>query len=148
MIMVDPSNFDTILSNLVENAIKYSTEKKYLGLKLTTTSKKVLLKVKDKGVGISKKDQAYIFDKFYRVEDTMTAETKGHGLGLSIVKNLVELNGGTIKVDSKPTKGSVFTVSFPIFIDAADDPGFTTNFNEHQKEQATSDKINKTNYVS
>jgi signal transduction histidine kinase len=67
-----------------------------------------------------KKDISHIFDKFYRAEDTLTAQTKGHGLGLSIVKNLVQLNGGTIKVSSEPGKGSIFAVSFPILVEGTE----------------------------
>jgi signal transduction histidine kinase len=63
---------------------------------------------------MSKKSISHIFEKFYRAEDTLTAKTKGYGLGLSIVKNLVDLNNGTVSVNSKEGEGSTFTVTFPI----------------------------------
>ncbi|MEX0769519.1 MAG: HAMP domain-containing sensor histidine kinase, partial [Balneolaceae bacterium] len=118
LIMADPDHLETIVSNLVENALKYSLDKKIVGLELRKNEKNkvVELWVKDGGIGIPKKSQKQIFDKFYRLEDSMTARTKGHGLGLSIVKNLVELNGGEITVRSKPGEGSTFIVSFPILI--------------------------------
>lgn len=116
MVMADPDHLETIVSNLVENALKYSTDKKEVALELRSSEDQVELLVKDKGIGIPKKSQKQIFDKFYRLEDSMTARTKGHGLGLSIVKNLVELNGGEITVQSKPGEGSTFIVSFPILI--------------------------------
>ncbi|HET6528486.1 MAG TPA: HAMP domain-containing sensor histidine kinase [Balneolaceae bacterium] len=115
MVMVDIDSFNTISSNLVENAIKYSTHEKYLGITLSSNKSEVLLQVEDHGIGMTQKDILHIFDKFYRVEDSLTAQTKGHGLGLSIVKNLVELNEGRIEVASTPGKGSIFTVAFPVF---------------------------------
>lgn len=124
IVMIDTNSFDTILSNLVDNAIKYSNGDNYLGITLERNKKNVVLKVEDHGVGIPKKHISNIFEKFYRMEDTLTAETKGHGLGLSIVKNLVELNGGTINVKSESGNGSIFIVNFPIMVEA---PSVTPN---------------------
>jgi signal transduction histidine kinase len=98
----------------VENAIKYSKDEKFVAIRLYSEDKNVILEVEDNGVGMTKKVTSQIFDKFYRAEDTLTAQTKGHGLGLSIVKNMVELNGGSIHVTSEPGEGSIFTVTFPI----------------------------------
>jgi signal transduction histidine kinase len=114
--MVDAENVETILNNLVENAIKYSTDNKYVGISVKHDGNQVKLSVSDKGVGIPAKSHKAIFDRFFRLEDTLTARTKGHGLGLSIVKNMVDLNGGTVEVKSEPGKGSVFTVSFPVML--------------------------------
>lgn len=119
MAMVDTDSFDAILSNLVDNAIKYSKDERYLGVFLDADEDNIILKIEDRGVGMSKKVISHIFDKFYRAEETLTAQTKGHGLGLSIVKSLVELNGGTIDVSSQVGKGSVFTVTFPTLVNAA-----------------------------
>lgn len=118
MIMVDIESFETILGNLVDNAVKYSPDTKYLGITLSHIKNSVVLKIEDKGIGISKKSIKQIFDKFYRVEDAMTAKTKGHGLGLSIVENLVKLNGGTIEVKSEKGEGSVFIVAFPVMVES------------------------------
>lgn len=117
LVMVDKDHFDAILSNLVENAIKYSPATKYIGLAVRSSGKSVVLSVTDKGIGIEKAAQKKIFEKFYRVEDSLTAQTKGHGLGLSIVKNFVHQNGGTITLDSQLGKGSTFRVEFPVFFD-------------------------------
>lgn len=130
MAMVDIDSFDTILGNLVENALKYSKEERYLGIFLKTDGDNITLKVEDHGVGMPRKVISHIFDKFYRAEDTLTAQTKGHGLGLSIVKSLVELNGGSIRVSSEVGKGSVFTVTFPTLVN--------TSIEESQKSAATS----------
>lgn len=112
-IMADPDSLETILSNLVENAIKYSSENKKIIIKLFTDDSFLKLSVRDHGVGIRKKEMKNIFKKFYRVEDSLVAKTKGHGLGLSIVRNLIILNEGDIYVDSEYGKGTTFTVSFP-----------------------------------
>lgn len=120
-VMLDEHSLDTILRNLTNNAIKYSNSHKFIGIYLSHKGKDVILQIKDQGIGLSKNSINHIFEKFYRVEDTLTAETKGYGLGLSIVKNLVELNGGTISVTSKEGKGSTFTVTFPVITEEETD---------------------------
>lgn len=111
-VMIDRDHFETILGNLIENSIKYSWDKKEITIRVYSNNKSVCLSVSDKGQGIPNKAQKNIFNKFYRVENSMTAQTKGHGLGLSIVKNMVQINGGTISVNSEPGKGAEFTVTF------------------------------------
>lgn len=112
-VMIDESHFSTVFSNLVENALKYSTDDLYLGLHVRHTDQKVQLHVIDHGIGIPKKSIKHVFEKFYRVDDSMTSQTKGHGLGLSIVKNLVELNGGEITIKSQAGMGTQFVLTFP-----------------------------------
>ncbi|MDR8389657.1 HAMP domain-containing histidine kinase [Aliifodinibius sp. S!AR15-10] len=113
-VMIDTDSFNTIIGNLVENAIKYSEEEKYLGIRVINQNSQVTLSIIDRGIGIPNNATKHIFEKFYRVEDSLTAQSKGHGLGLSIVKNLVELNGGQIQVKSEMGSGSRFIVKFPI----------------------------------
>jgi signal transduction histidine kinase len=113
MVMLDKSSLNTIVSNLANNAVKYSINNKFLGIYLSHKGKDIILEVKDHGIGISNKAIKHIFEKFYREEDPLKAKTKGYGLGLSIVKNLVELNNGTINVSSSKERGSTFTVTFP-----------------------------------
>lgn len=115
IVMVDPDHIETILNNLVENAMKYSSGEKSIQLSVRSQNDNVSLLCSDKGDGIPKKMIRFIFDKFYRVENSLTAKTKGHGIGLSIVKNMVSLNNGQITVKSKPGVGSTFTVTFPAF---------------------------------
>ena len=117
MIMADPNHLETILNNLIENAVKYSHDEKYIRLGVTSSDGVVQFTVSDKGDGIPKKLHKLIFEKFYRAENTLTAKTKGHGLGLSIVKNLVELNGGSIEVESEQGGGATFIVSIPVLVD-------------------------------
>lgn len=116
-VKLDPDSFETILANLVENALKYSREDKFIKIELVEREGKLRLTIEDHGVGIPKKSLKHIFEKFYRVEDTLTAKSKGHGLGLSIVKNLVELNDGKIYVESVEQNGSKFIVEFPVLTD-------------------------------
>lgn len=132
-IYIDPDSYDTIIGNLVENAMKYSPEGHYLGIHLSANDKFVKIEVCDHGVGIPSNAQKYVFDKFYRVEATLTARTKGHGLGLSIVKKLVELNDGTIAVHSEKGKGTTFTIRFPI-LQAGESEGYQQNGTGHQPE--------------
>lgn len=110
---MDPDHFATIMNNLIDNAVKYSNGHKQLGLEVESEDGDIVIRVRDAGIGIPLKQQKRIFEKFYRVEDSMTARTKGHGLGLAIVDHLVRLNGGTITVSSVPGKGTTFTLRFP-----------------------------------
>lgn len=116
LVNVDPESVLTILSNLVENAIKYSDKDKRVFINIFRVKDRLHLEVEDMGIGIPANKQKYIFDKFYRVEDPLTATTKGHGLGLSIVKYLAQLNGGSIDLRSVYGSGSTFTLSFPIWV--------------------------------
>lgn len=116
--MIDVENFETIVGNLLENAIKYSKEERYIRISLKHEEGEIILRVTDHGVGIPNKSIKHIFEKFFRVEDALTANTKGHGLGLSIVKNLIELNNGDIRVESEEKKGSCFIVTFPVIEEA------------------------------
>ncbi|NGP87588.1 sensor histidine kinase [Fodinibius halophilus] len=138
MVMVDPNSFETIVSNLVENAIKYSTDEKFIHIRLKKEDEKLVLQVEDHGVGMNNKVTAHIFEKFFRAEDTLTAKTKGHGLGLSIVSNLVELNDGDITVSSTPEEGSTFTITFPVILDEED-----TTDQPNTSYSTESDSLNK-----
>ncbi|MEX0639175.1 MAG: HAMP domain-containing sensor histidine kinase [Balneolaceae bacterium] len=117
--MVDVDHIETILSNLVDNAIKYSGIKKEIAIEVARNGKWMELRVTDRGVGISHTAQKRIFDKFYRIEDSMTARTKGHGLGLSIVRDLVHLHEGDVVVESSPGSGTTFTARIPVVSTAA-----------------------------
>jgi signal transduction histidine kinase len=100
--------------NLVNNAIKYSRDDKYLGLEVRRQDGRVLLSISDRGIGIAKGEQRKIFDKFYRAEDSLVHETKGSGLGLALVHHIMEAHGGEVEVDSTPGRGSRFTLALPI----------------------------------
>ncbi|HEY0653771.1 MAG TPA: HAMP domain-containing sensor histidine kinase [Chryseosolibacter sp.] len=103
-----------ILINLIDNAIKYSAETKRIEISTGVEGAFGYIAVRDHGVGISKKDQKHIFDKFYRVSSGNLAKSRGTGLGLSLVKQLIEAQEGKITVQSEPGKGSQFKVYFPL----------------------------------
>lgn len=138
--MIDVDSFETIVGNLIENAIKYSENEKFIRISLKQQGRQLILKVTDHGVGIAKKSLKHIFEKFYRAEDVLTANTKGHGLGLSIVKNLVELNGGNITVTSEEKKGSCFTIMFPVLEET--DTRQERHSTSFQTDNATQDSAN------
>src|SRR5438093_1289548 len=100
--------------NLVNNAIKYSRDEKYLRLDLHREGDKVLLSVTDRGIGVAKGEQKKIFEKFYRAEDSLVHETKGSGLGLALVQHIMQAHGGSVEVESAPGKGSTFTLVLPV----------------------------------
>jgi len=102
------------LLNLVNNALKYSQDRKFIGVHLYRENGSVNLEVLDHGIGIPPQEQQKIFEKFYRVGDPLVHNTKGSGLGLSLVRHIVEAHGGQVLVDSAPGEGSKFTISLPI----------------------------------
>lgn len=116
LVMVDSDHIETILNNLIENSMKYSSDEKSIRVHAKKAGNNVEVAVTDKGDGIPAKAQKLIFNKFYRVDNSPNKKTNGHGLGLAIVKDLVEMNGGEIRVISKVGQGSTFTISFPALI--------------------------------
>jgi signal transduction histidine kinase len=100
--------------NLVNNALKYSADEKFLGVKLYRADSVLKLEVVDRGIGIARSEQSKIFDKFYRAGDPLVHNTKGSGLGLSLVRHIAHAHGGEVKVESAPGKGSKFTLSLPL----------------------------------
>jgi signal transduction histidine kinase len=113
-VFVDREAIARALVNLVNNALKYSSEEKFLGVKLYRDNGQVKLEVADHGIGIARRDQAKIFEKFYRAGDPLVHNTKGSGLGLSLVRHISEAHGGDIAVESAPGKGSRFVLSLPL----------------------------------
>ena len=113
-VKVDREAIARALVNLVNNALKYSKDEKYLGVKLYRENGAVKLEVADKGIGIARRDQGKIFEKFYRAGDPLVHNTKGSGLGLSLVRHITEAHGGDISVESAPGAGSKFTLSLPL----------------------------------
>jgi signal transduction histidine kinase len=114
LIEFDKEAIEGLLINLLSNAIKYSPERKILTVKLYTQNENVLLQVSDKGVGIPSDEIPHIFNRFYRSKQKLGFESRGSGLGLTLIKHVVESHGGKIKVESKPGEGSTFSIEFPI----------------------------------
>jgi signal transduction histidine kinase len=111
---VDREAIARALVNLVNNALKYSNDDKFLQVKLYRENGAVKLEVADHGIGIARRDQVKIFEKFYRAGDPLVHNTKGSGLGLSLVLHITKAHGGNIEVESTPGRGSKFVLSLPL----------------------------------
>ncbi|MBR4361878.1 MAG: histidine kinase [Ruminococcus sp.] len=103
-----------IMYNLCDNAIKYNTDGGRYSVKVSHIPMKAIITVSDTGTGIPEKHISRIFERFYRVDKSRSRKIKGTGLGLSIVKHGVSYHNGTVRAESTPGKGSVFTVELPI----------------------------------
>ena len=116
LIAADEVHFTNLISNLFDNAIKYSKDNQDLCLKVATSSsnKFVTIRLEDNGIGMSKESQRRIFEKFYRAHTGNIHNVKGFGLGLSYVKTMVDAHNGKIKVDSTLGKGTTFTIEMPL----------------------------------
>ncbi len=113
-VRVDREAIARALVNLVNNALKYSADEKFLGVKLYRVNDLLKLEVVDRGIGITRREQSKIFEKFYRTGDPLVHNTKGSGLGLSLVRHITRAHGGEVEVESTPGKGSKFILSLPL----------------------------------
>ncbi|UCE40040.1 MAG: GHKL domain-containing protein [Candidatus Aminicenantes bacterium] len=109
---IDPDGVKQALTNLIDNAIKYSSKKREISIAIVENQKKVEIRVQDRGIGIAEQDYQKIFDGFYRISDAEQLAPKGVGLGLKIVKHIMEAHGGDIQVESQMGKGSTFILVF------------------------------------
>jgi len=103
-----------MILNLLDNAVKYTPEGGEISLALEKHNGSAEIVVRDTGIGLSEMDQQRVFDRFYRVDKARSRALGGAGLGLSIVRTIVEAHGGEITIDSTPRHGSTFTVSLPL----------------------------------
>ena len=113
-VLLNDVHFTNVLVNILENAIKYSPEKPVILVTSENIKNFVIIKIKDQGQGISKIAQKKIFDKFYREHTGDIHNVKGHGLGLSYVKRIVEDHNGEVLVESEKGKGSTFIIKIPV----------------------------------
>ncbi|MCH8550385.1 MAG: HAMP domain-containing histidine kinase [Natronospirillum sp.] len=109
---LDPRLLRHILTNLISNAVRFSHEGEQVQVSLRQVSGHLQIQVADHGSGIAEADQAHIFDTFFRGQNSQ--QVPGSGLGLTIVKRFVDLQGGEIRVSSAPRQGATFTVTFPL----------------------------------
>ncbi len=111
----DASELQTVFTNLLDNAVKYSAETPKISVRIKNSSdKKVQIFIKDNGIGLNSSEFKRVFNRFYRVSNLSTQEKKGTGLGLFIVKEIIEKHGGKISADSNGEgKGSTFIVQLP-----------------------------------
>lgn len=113
-IFANKQNMDEVLSNLITNAIKYSPAGSSVTISAATENKYLQIIVSDTGFGMSPEDLDKIFTRFYRVKDKNTREIQGTGLGLSLVKSIIESHHGNISVKSNPGEGTIFTILLPL----------------------------------
>ncbi|KWT84429.1 sensor histidine kinase [Candidatus Magnetominusculus xianensis] len=109
----DPEKLSVIVSNLLSNAIEFTNENGKVEIKLWTDGSNLKIDVKDNGIGMDNADLEIIFDRFRQLETGSTKTHKGHGLGLSIVKAVVDFLNGTVTVSSSKGVGSLFSISIP-----------------------------------
>lgn len=113
LVVADPIHIANCLSNLIENAVKYSGGEVCISLDASLSNNHLYISVKDNGIGIPIQEQGRVFDKFYRAQNIPNANLPGIGLGLSYVKLMVEAHNGTIALQSQPGKGTTFTIEIP-----------------------------------
>ena len=113
VVEADPEQTEEVLTNLIDNAIKYSPEGGKITVTGRTSGDQVRITVSDEGIGIPRRDLERIFERFRRGESSQVEKVRGVGLGLYICKSIIEAHGGTIEVTSEPGRGSQFTFSLP-----------------------------------
>jgi Signal transduction histidine kinase len=115
----DPVHFRNLVSNLVDNAVKYSKDNLVIRISTYNSNKAIGIRIEDNGIGMSKETVRRIFEKFYRAHTGNIHNVKGFGLGLSYVKTVVDAHHGKIKVDSVLGRGSAFTLEIPLLKEKA-----------------------------
>ena len=110
----DELHFRNIISNLIDNALKYSLVDPEIIISTYNKNDELIISIKDNGIGISKDNRSKIFDQFYRVPTGNVHDVKGFGLGLTYVKKMTEAHNGRISVSSEINKGSTFKLYFPL----------------------------------
>ncbi len=123
----DSEKLRLILANLLSNAIKYSHESNEIIIKVRKENADLIISIKDFGTGISKKNQLIIFDRFKRIDSGINSMHRGHGLGLSINKALLDLLSGDISIESQENQGTCFTIILPENISQASGFAFDGN---------------------
>jgi two-component system sensor histidine kinase/response regulator len=112
-IMADPDDMEIVFNNLISNAVKYNKFGGKADITIDSSDTDAIIIVTDSGIGIEKRDSENLFSEFVRIKNEKTKNITGSGLGLSIVKKVIELYHGTIKVDSIPDVGTTFTIRLP-----------------------------------
>jgi two-component system phosphate regulon sensor histidine kinase PhoR len=114
LIRADSQALERVMNNLVDNAFKYSPKESFIEILTSQTNEYIKVTVSDNGAGISKTDQVYIFDRFYRTASARASDNQGSGLGLAIVKNLINSLNGEVGVSNRPEGGTNFWFTLPL----------------------------------
>jgi signal transduction histidine kinase len=109
----DKDKIERVMLNLLSNAVKFSNPGSTITVELTDSNDSVTIRVKDTGIGIDKDSLNSIFERFVQVDKSLTRSQEGSGIGLSLVKSLVEMHKGTITVESEYGKGTTFIITLP-----------------------------------
>jgi len=112
--LADPTALGLAFFNLLDNSLKYPGERKEIRVRVEQSNGFIDLAVSDRGLGIPMSEQAEIFEKFYRGSSPAVQKTRGSGIGLAITKQVAEMHGGEVRVESEPGQGSTFTLRIPI----------------------------------
>jgi len=126
----DPEKLKLILSNLISNAVKFSFDEGAITIRIWTENQGLSISVLDQGVEISDEFKKEIFDRFKRADSSITSLNRGHGLGLSIIKALLDLLGGSIDFKSDKDQPTIFTIFLPEA--AEDEDSFTSSLNGNE----------------
>lgn len=113
-IYIDPTKIDRAISNIIENAVKYSENNSKIEVYLYKEKNKACISIKDQGIGISQNEIDRIFERFYRVKKDRSRATGGSGLGLYIVKKIIDMHQGEIKIHSVENTGTTFIIKLPM----------------------------------
>ncbi len=116
MVKADAGEIEIILNNLLSNAVKYNKKNGIVNFTFKTNKSNVVFIVEDTGIGMSQEEKQRLFEEFVRIKNEKTRNISGSGLGLSIMKKIIDLNKGSVNIETEPDKGSVFTVELPLEI--------------------------------
>jgi signal transduction histidine kinase len=134
LIACDREKVERIILNLISNAIKFSHPQTTINVSVNAKEDYVEIQVKDAGIGIGEDELHKIFKRFHKVDQSMSRNTEGTGIGLSLVKSFVELHGGSIQVESEPNQGSTFSVKLPFILVDQEKKAVKLEMAGHKKE--------------
>ncbi|MGC4377209.1 HAMP domain-containing histidine kinase [Fictibacillus sp. Mic-4] len=112
-VIADQDLMNQVWTNVLHNSIKFTPAGGAIGVKAKIQGDQAVISITDTGIGMTEEDQKHIFERFYKADPSRTSSKGGSGLGLSIVKKIVEMHHGTISVQSSPGKGTVFSITIP-----------------------------------
>lgn len=121
-VLIDRAAIAQAVLNLLDNAVKYSREIKEISVEVKRRDFYLIIEIADRGIGISRAEQTRIFEKFYRIGNGLVHDVKGSGLGLSLVKHIIEAHKGKISVESVVGNGSCFSIYIPLELETNEQP--------------------------